>query len=948
MRRDFYETMTHLHNFTEWIGKRWVSFLFLLLIWIPSSYAQTPTKKNTVTYTGVVMEKGTTNPIPGVTVNLPQYGIWSVTDKDGMFEMQNVPVGETQIELNFIGKVPVETEIDVKAGAAPGKFFMEEENFGLDEVVVVAKSNKVGASTASSISRSAIDHLQATSLGDVMELLPGALASNPTLTSPSKATLRQVQGDAMNSLGTSIVYNGAPISNNANLQIGNTATEGALNTGFSSTAGSGKDMRQIAVDNIESVDVIRGIPSVEYGDLTSGVIIINPKAGSYPWQARLKINPTLTQASLGKGFHLSDRAGDMSIDFDYAKSLSDERRPYQGFQRFTSNLLHTVNITRELRATTGIGFFSDLDATKLDPSDARYMRERRSENMGVKFNTNVVWSPNRKFLKFIRFNFSADYENQKGYTQEIKNNFGYMITSAMQDGTVTSNRNEIIYDAAGNAITNNHILDPSAMTNILPYEFLTKMHTYGKPLNIFGKVTGSFLGDIGAVSNRILVGADWRTDVNFGRGKVFDPLMPPAAGLRMRPYTDIPALNQLGLYIEDNIKVAILKRDLNLQLGLRYDLIQPGRDEGGSVLSPRINASYDVVPNVLSIRGGWGITAKAPPLMYLYPDKAYFDYVNYDNLGEGLPADQQLCLITTKVYDTSNSDLKIAKNRKAEVGFDLMLGQMSFAVTAFKEKLTNGYSFGYDFNSYRIFDLIKYKAVSRPGTYPALEVDQNASNRVVLGFNRPLNDGVNETKGLEFDLNFGQFKAIRTSFVLNGAWMQSRLYSTNNTFFQKSPVDGVYQPIGVYGTGDGNQYERFSTTLRIIHNIPKISFVVSLSIQTIWKDEHKYLGTENKKPIGYISADDLSYTPVGPDTPQDILDAIQRTIVDAQEITDWYSPLWLFNLRITKEIKQKLGFAFFVNNMFMRCPLEESKRYPGTYKTRNPSQFFGAEVWVKF
>ena len=95
-----------------------------------------------------------------------------------------------------------------------------------------------------------------------MELLPGQLASNPTLNSPGKASLRQVQTDALNSMGTSIVFNGAPVSNNANLQIGNTAKDGSLNTSFTSTAGSGTDMRQISVDNIESVDVIRGIPSV--------------------------------------------------------------------------------------------------------------------------------------------------------------------------------------------------------------------------------------------------------------------------------------------------------------------------------------------------------------------------------------------------------------------------------------------------------------------------------------------------------------------------------------------------------------------------------------------------------------------------------------------------------------------------------------------------------------
>lgn len=74
----------------------------------------------------------------------------------------------------------------------------------------------------------------------------------------------------------------------------------------------------------------------------------------------------------------------------------------------------------------------------------------------------------------------------------------------------------------------------------------------------------------------------------------------------------------------------------------------------------------------------------------------------------------------------------------------------------------------------------------------------------------------------------------------------------------------------------------------------------------------------------------------------------QKQILENREIVDRYSPLWLFNLRLTKELKRFGGFAFFVNNLFMYTPLEESKRSPGTYKTRNPEQFFGAEVWLKF
>ena len=49
---------------------------------------------------------------------------------------------------------------------------------------------------------------------------------------------------------------GVPMSNNGTLSQG----------GFSSTAFVGTDLRQISADDIESVEIIRGIPSAEYGD----------------------------------------------------------------------------------------------------------------------------------------------------------------------------------------------------------------------------------------------------------------------------------------------------------------------------------------------------------------------------------------------------------------------------------------------------------------------------------------------------------------------------------------------------------------------------------------------------------------------------------------------------------------------------------------------------------
>jgi outer membrane receptor protein involved in Fe transport len=97
----------------------------------------------------------------------------------------------------------------------------------------------------------------------------------------------------MNALGTSIITDGAPVSNNANLQVLNPAVSGAIAPlgGGASPAG-GADTRTIQMDNVESVEVIRGVPSVEYGDVATGVVIINAKAGVEPlnlWPKRIEI-----------------------------------------------------------------------------------------------------------------------------------------------------------------------------------------------------------------------------------------------------------------------------------------------------------------------------------------------------------------------------------------------------------------------------------------------------------------------------------------------------------------------------------------------------------------------------------------------------------------------------------------------------------------------------------
>ena len=79
--------------------------------------------------------------------------------------------------------------------------------------------------------------------------------------------------------------------------------------------------------------------------------------------------------------------------------------------------------------------------------------------------------------------------------------------------------------------------------------------------------------------------------------------------------------------------------------------------------------------DLLSLQGGYGIAAKMPSLLYLYPENAYFEYININELtNENIPESQRLFMTTTEVRQVDNSDLKIAQNHKAEVGFNLRVG----------------------------------------------------------------------------------------------------------------------------------------------------------------------------------------------------------------------------------------------------------------------------------
>lgn len=902
-------------------------------------------------------EKEKRIPLGYATLYFPDYGIGTTSDENGRFSMPNVPMGKARVQVMYVGKVTIDTLVNVNRELTLD-FTLQNENFNLKEVTVTATQNRAGRSTASNISRQAMDHLQATSLNDLLSLMPGGISQNSALNSSQQINIRQIAGnssheESLNALGTAIIRDGAPISNNSNLSAMNPTVSGGASamSGGASPSG-GVDVRSISTENIESVEIIRGIPSVEYGDLTSGAVIVHTKAGREPLRVKAKTNPNVYQISMGTGYELGKDKGALNVSADYAYNTNDPKATYQHYQRATGKVMYSNTFFHnQLRSNTSLDFMYGKDTRDRNPDDESTQTTSEGRDVGFNLNTNGTWNINKGWLQNIRYVLSGNYTDKQSFYETAYGSASAPYSMTTTDGAILSNfKGQHIFDAEGNQITNFGSEDANHYAVFLPSSYIGHYEIDSREVNAFAKLTATLFKQSGHVNNRILLGIDFKTDGNVGKGKTFDPTSPPLrnqtsknSSYRPRPYKDIPFIHQFGAFAEENFVWNIGERELKMQAGIRFD----HASVVGSVLSPRFNASFDLIPRTLTLSGGYGITSKIPTLLYLYPEKAYFEYVNINELAnESIPENERLFMTTTKVYDTSNKNLKVAKNHKAEIGLRLNVGKVSASVTAFQERLKNGYSLDNTFSSFNSFS---YKEYTRNENGDLVL----ASNLPVLNsYYTPTNNLNVQTQGIEFDVNVGRIDAIRTSFQLNGAWMRTQSWNNGYDFYDNSGTSASSRtPVAIYEAGAVKSYrQQLATTLRATHNIPEIGFVVTLTTQAIWNQSNwKNFGNDTI-PVGYISLEnEVTMFPAGKYTSTEQLkadgyDYMLQNPNHSHAIKETYTPYFCFNLNVTKEISDMFRVSFFANNMFRSYPRVESKRNPGSYISLNNRFFFGLEL----
>ncbi len=907
-----------------------VSILFLLLFCI---YFNTGFSQNVLSIKGKVVNKKTGEPVIVAAVNLKEIERWTITNEKGQFEFKNVIPKTYTIQVQCLGYEFYSSPVfiyDYEKGEILIK--LVPTTFDMEEVNVLAKNGSKMA-TSTNIGSAAIEYVQPSSLNDIMQLLPGNISDNPDMSKPQQISIREIGTDDNTTMGTAILIDNAPISNDANLQTLSTAT--SAEGKFSTVVGTGVDLRQISTDNIESVEVIKGIPSVVYGDLTSGVVVVNTKAGYTPLSIKIKTDPKIKQLAFNKGIKIPSTNSFLNFNFDYLSSFSDVRSKYKGFKRITGQMAYSTVFMKEttpLSFNTKIRYFGTIDNTKTDPDAMVAEEEYLSKDNGVSLNIYGKWYLKKKLISNLKYTFSLSYTHQENYQKLYRSSSGGVqaISLSLNEG-----ENYGIY---------------------LPSEQLTELTIDGKPVNAFAQLTyNKIISFENGLINKILFGGEYRLSGNYGEGQIYDITNPPFISNRSsrpRAFYEIPALQNYSVYLENKLIIPIKETKLEIQAGARLNNYQSTglfSSEIGFFIEPRFNIQYELLNNrnnqlfdILSFSFGIGKTYKSPSLVYLHPDKAYYDLPVLDYYTAD-PATQTAVFYSMN-FNTENTELKPYENFKKELGLDFKTGPVSGNITAFQENLTNGFEF---VSKYNFINCYKYLTESIPeGEKPDISTLPIEYYDYIISYRTPINNKETIKTGVEFNIDFGKINSLYTSFTIDGAWLKTtRFYSILKYAYLPSSASSVqYENVGMYPSGESKVSERLNTNLRMVTQIPELRMILSTTLQVIWFDKY-YYPIYDEAPLFLFDKDGniVEFTEEMRTDPDYMRYVIEKR--DSYYLTEVMSPLLLANFRLSKEIADKMKLSLYVNNFLNYRPMYQYTRSEN-YKRRNPSIYFGAEIKV--
>lgn len=852
--------------------KRFFSAFVLSLMAVFVAYSQ---NQAAYTISGVVLNKDTGKPVEYATVVLAATEQWAVADANGNFTIQNVQPGKNTISISCLGFVTDTKEIVVSKDIPKYLIYLAEDNLTLDSVVVTAQDNSNSATTSRTIDKTALDHIQMLNVADASSLLPGgATRRSSSLLEDQVFSIRSGSSSGSgitelgsSSFGTAVEVDGVRLSNNGSF------------SSYSSGGGvSGISVNNVASTNVESIEVITGVPSVEYGDMTSGVVKINTKKGRTPWTVTMSTNPNMKQVSASKGFGLGETKGGASkgilnASLEYTRATGDQRSPYESYDRKQLQLTYSNLFDRGIFSDTPLRFSVSASGniggmdTKADP-DASLENRTTVRDNSFRGNFDFDWLLSKKWITNIEFSGSVVYSDKHSREHES--------LSLVQDSPAIHGREEGYF---GSEYYSDNP-DAAVILRHAGYSYQT-MCVDDRPISYGLKLKANWARQFGEINSKLKVGVDWSADGNFGIGE-YTENMETAPDFWEYRYCDIPFMNNVAAYVEENITIPIGKTRLNVIAGLRNDntIIRNSAYGTTSSLSPRFNLKYTILSpkdrwnktvRELSLRASWGVATKLPSYSILYPVPTYQTIQTFRSTTTATGSAFYSYFILPRTIEY-NPDLKWQKNQQAEIGFDIDVAGNKISLVGYYDRTLNAYQlddtydlFTYNFTSTSAVDNCGISAENRlfridretgivtvsdaSGSNPDVILPYTTRKRFVRRTNVANSINPITRYGIEWIVDFRRIQPINTTIRFDGSYYAYRGVEKNivaDYLENAISYTGDHYPyVGYYLGSDtatnGSETRRLTTNLTVTTHIPKVRMIVSLKLEATLLRYSQYL-----------------------------------------------------------------------------------------------------------
>lgn len=847
---------------------RWMPLLTLLLTLL---MAPVEVMAQGCRVSGRVVNSGTGEALELATVIEPLTRQGAVTDADGTFSLQHLPRGTVSLQVRSFGYQTLTVQLPLQHDTSGVVIRLMPQSLKLDAVTVTAQRGSASETTSYVLDRTTLDHMQMLNVADVQAMLPGGKSdADVSLMGDSRIALRSQGNSEMGntSFGTAIEVDGVRLQQNGQMEL------------------TGASTRTVAASNIASVEVITGIPSVEYGDLSNGIVRVHTRQNKSPYIIELTTKPHTKLLSLSKGWQLAGHEGRsrgvLNVSLEHARSVSDLTSPHTTYQRNVLTLAYNrtldcrnsqgekrpLHITASVTGNLG-GYNSE------DDPDAFTGTWQKVRDYVVRGQVSADWRPDFSWLSRLRLQVTGSYADQQNRSRSNASS-----ASAQPQIHATDDGYHVGYDY-------DEAPDAAIIMSPIGYWYREAV-TDNKPVSLGAYLKSEWnhiheMQEGSDLTSNLKFGMEYTATGNAGRGTYYTD-MRYAPTWREARYDTLPYQHGLSAYVEERLS-ARLRHDIRVSLtgGLREDATFISGSDYGTVtaLSPRANVRVEAGPHSkvtpgkssIALYGGWGKSVKLPSMAVLFPATAYSDQISF---APGSMADGR----TYYAYHTHasralyNKGLKWQYSTQAEIGLDWKVGGLrlhldAYNITTHAPYLATSVYTPYTYrlttqadlegcpiaSADRQYSVDRHTGVvtvsDRTGTLPSQTLEGMLRHSYLSNM-KYVNGSDSRRMGIEWVLDLPHLKALHTDVRIDGNF--TRYKGIETTLIASRPAGSAtmangqpYAYIGYYdgsaAMGNGNLTRRVNTNVTVTTHIPAVRLILSVRLEATFHHYSRRLQT---------------------------------------------------------------------------------------------------------